>query len=284
MPELPEVETITRQLQHVAVGKKISAVEVYHPKSLHGDKKILIGQKIKTIERKAKIIIIRFETKFPLLLIHLKMTGQLIYIDKHKRVAGGHPSLDWLATLPNKHTRIEIVFDDQSKLFFNDMRLFGWLKIMTSQKQLDQELSEISSVEPLSSQFTTKALAKALQNTARSVKLILMDQKKISGIGNIYANEALFDAGIDPRRPARSLNGDEIKALHNSLNKVIKQAIYYGGTSQRDYRQLHGQQGTYQDHFLVYNQEGKSCVKCKDLVVKLKLSGRGTFFCPKCQK
>ncbi|MGI5827708.1 MAG: DNA-formamidopyrimidine glycosylase [Patescibacteria group bacterium] len=284
MPELPEVETIVRQLNQVIRGKTVAQVRVFRKKSFRGNKKLLLGKLVTKTRRKAKVILIDFETDFPKLLIHLKMTGQLIFVDKDKQVAGGHPTLEWLAQHPVKHTRVEIKFKDGSSLFFNDMRVFGWVKVIGNQKSLDQELKEFSGIEPLASEFTVSSLASALSASSRPVKLVLMDQKKVAGVGNIYANDVLWDAGIDPRRPAKTLNTQEIRKLHESLNKIIELGIKYGGTSQSSYRQLLGEEGDYQYHFLVYKKEGSACQRCGTIIQKTKLGGRGTFYCQYCQK
>lgn len=289
MPELPEVETLRRQLERAIKGKTIAQVEVLRQKSFKGDQKALVGKQVQKIERQAKVLIIRLAHGFPAVLVHLKMTGQLIYQPltinhQSSRIVGGHPTPDWVGELPSKHTRVILTFKDGSKLFFNDMRVFGWLKVIDNQKQLEKELESAQGVEPLTEEFTVENFQEKLRRTDRAVKLALMDQKLIAGVGNIYANDALWDARIDPKKPAKKLTDEEIKSLKRSVEKVIKKGIKYGGASESDYRQLNGLGGSYQKHFLVYKQNGKICSRCKRTkITKIKLGGRGTYLCPVCQ-
>lgn len=285
MPELPEVETIKRQLNRAVVGKRIDQIQVLRQKSFQGSPKKLVGKKVKTVDRRAKLLIIYLAKKFPAILIHLKMTGQLIFKGRRKRLVGGHPTLDWISQLPTNHTRAIITFRDKTQLFFNDMRVFGWLKAVENQKQLDRELKGVEGVEPLTDEFTTENLKKQLGRTGRAIKIALMDQKLIAGVGNIYANDALWDAKINPRKPAKGLTDKEINRLQQSIERVIKKGIKYGGASDSDYKQLNGMGGKYQKHFLVYKQDGKKCRRCQRAKIKkTKLSGRGTYFCPVCQE
>jgi formamidopyrimidine-DNA glycosylase len=213
------------------------------------------------------------------------MTGQLIYLDKskNKKITGGHPTLDWINKLPSKHTRVSITFDDNSKLFFNDIRVFGWLKPVSSQKELDHEQRNFKGLEPGKPEFTLTNLRGALSRTKRPVKTAIMDQALIAGVGNIYANDALWDAKVSPAKPANTLTQGELKRLRTSLVKVIKLGIKHGGATDSDYRQLNGMGGSYQKYFLTYRQTGKPCKRCQTPIKKLHLGGRGTFLCPVCQ-
>lgn len=289
MPELPEVETLRRQLQQVVVGKKIAKVEVLRSKSFQGKVESLIGQKIAAVERQAKILLLRFNQGFPVGLIHLKMTGQLIYQPlsinhQSSRIVGGHPTLDWVSQLPSKHTRVIIEFSDGSKLFFNDLRVFGWLRVVEKEADLERELSSFRGIEPLTADFTVDNLMSLFKRTARPIKLVLMDQSSVAGVGNIYANDALWDAKIYPRRSAKTLSRAEVERLKESVEKVLRFGIKYGGASENTYRQLSGIGGKYQEHFLVYGKERQPCGRCGTQIQKLGMGGRGTFFCPRCQK
>lgn len=261
MPELPEVETIKRGLEKKIVGLKIKSVKVLSAKNFIGDPQNIIGQKITAVDRRAKIIILKLEINF--LLIHLKMTGQLL-LNKH----------------PDKYTRVIIEFNNQDKLYFNDLRKFGWMKVVKDLKSLK------FGPEPLTKNFTQKYFKNLLGKSKKSIKLILMDQEKISGVGNIYANEALFLAGIDPARKASDLQDKEINSLYLSLKKVLQQGILFGGTSAKDesYRNLSGEKGQMQKHLRVYEKEGQQCFRCQGKIKKIKLGGRGTYYCPACQK
>jgi formamidopyrimidine-DNA glycosylase len=290
MPELPEVETLRRQLQKAIVGKTIAQVGVLRVKSFQGSQTAIVGKTVQRIDRRAKVLAIRLGKGFPVILVHLKMTGQLIYQkskikdQKERRVVGGHPTPDWVGELPSKHTRVMVRFTDSSQLFFNDLRVFGWLKVVGKPKELERELGSFQGIEPLTPAFTAKKLFQQLMRTSRAVKLALMDQKLIAGVGNIYANDALWDARIHPKRPANSLTGTETARLAQSIEKVIRLGIKYGGASENTYRQLSGLGGTYQEHFLVYKQGGKTCPRCKKAKIKkIKLGGRGTYLCLLCQ-
>ena len=262
MPELPEVETIRRQLDKVLVGQRIKGLSAFakgYGETMQG----IIGKKIVAVKRKAKMIIIEL-SKGESLLIHLKMTGQLIYNGKE-----------------NKYTRA--IFElDKGKLYFNDLRKFGWIKLVTN-KELKQQLVKLPP-DVVDKKFTKKYLEKVLKSSGRAIKLVLLDQTKMGGIGNIYANEILFCGGTDPRIPANRVKN--INELHQCIQKIINQGIKYGGSTASDehFVNARGEPGMYQQHFLVYEQEGKKCSRCKGEIIKIKLGGRGTYYCPACQK
>jgi len=280
MPELPEVETIKRGLEKKIVGLTIKSVEVFTSKSFQGDKGKIIPKKIIGIIRRAKILIIEFRDNY--LLVHLKMTGQLIFRKfsmtnnqfsiKTKRYDVGE--------LPNKYTRVIIEFNNKDKLYFNDLRKFGWMKIV---KNLDNlKLGP----EPLEKEFTFEYFKKMLKKSRRPIKIIIMDQQNLSGVGNIYATEALFYAQIYPGKPANSLSDIEILRLRKSIIKVLKMGIANLGSSSKDeaFRDIEGNKGSMQKHFAVYEREGLDCPGCKGKIKKIKLGGRGTYFCVNCQK
>jgi formamidopyrimidine-DNA glycosylase len=283
MPELPEVETIRLGLQKAIVGKTISGVDIRVPKLFHGEKKDIVGKKIVDIDRRAKQIIIDVEGDNDLL-IHLKMTGQLIFEDGKSRVAGGHPSVDWVAKLPNSTTHIIFDFSDGSKLFFNDLRKFGWIKVFNS-KELKGKLSDELGVEPFEKEFTAEKLGEIIKSKPRwNIKKVLTDQSLISGIGNIYADESLYWAGILPTRLAKDIADNEISKLRESIIKSLEIGLKYGGSSENTYYKIDGTKGQAQEHFQVYAQGGKKCKRCDGVVKKIRLNGRGTHFCEKCQK
>ena len=179
MPELPEVETIRKQLNKALKGRRIKEVEVLREKSFKGKKKRLVGKKVEGVERKAKLLMVVLEGK-ERLLIHLKMTGQLILIDEgKKRVVGGHPTADWVNDLPSKHTRVVISFLNGGKLYFNDMRVFGWIKLIKEKEW--RELEEKMPMDVIDKEFTEEYLKKTLKSSRRAVKLVIMDQKKWVG-------------------------------------------------------------------------------------------------------
>ncbi|NCP47141.1 hypothetical protein COT86_02565 [Candidatus Collierbacteria bacterium CG10_big_fil_rev_8_21_14_0_10_43_36] len=276
MPELPEVETIRGQLDKVLDGKTITEVEVLRAKSFLGDPRILEGKKIREVKRKAKVIEIYFEGAREMVIVHLKMTGQMVYV-------GGHPTVDWIRELPSKHTRVVWTFKDRAKLFFNDMRVFGWMKIVDLDEYEKGKRRTIPDV--IDEGFSTEYLFTVLKRSRKPVKLVLLDQDKIGGIGNIYVNDALFLARINPLRASNSLDDVETKRLHSAVVKVIKLGIKYGGASAADEKfvNVFGLGGTYQKHFLVYQKNGQKCSECGTAIEKIKLGGRGTFYCPNCQ-
>lgn len=256
MPELPEVETICRQLNKVLAGQRI--------KSLRGVSLQVEGKKILGVKRKAKMIIIELSEGVSLL-IHLKMTGQLIYNGKE-----------------NKYTRAIFTLD-KGRLYFNDLRRFGWIKLVTN-KELKQQLVKLPP-DVVDKEFTPHLLQNILRSSGQAIKTVLMDQSKMGGIGNIYANEILFCAGIDPQTPANTV-GLQVRNLQGCIKKIINQGIKYGGSTASDenFVNARGEPGKYQQHFLVYEQEGKKCLRCKQKIIKVKLGGRGTYYCPGCQK
>ncbi len=271
MPELPEVETIRRDLGRLVVGKKILDVTTDSPKqvkpSLVKLKKPIVGAKIKKIERRAKVLFI-FLSSGQILAIHLKLTGRLLVRKK------GAPKDDW------QHVVFSLSGDKE--LRFCDLRKFGWVKLVKDKKELEKLLGEFGP-EPLDG-LTLKQFKAILASSGRAVKLVLMDQKKIGGVGNIYANDALFLARIDPRRPANKITEKEAKKLLQALEKVLRAGIRYRGASDQYYLDALGRKGSYQDHFLTYGRQGKKCFDCGGRIKRIKIGGRGTFFCPKCQK
>lgn len=282
MPELPEVETIAFQLNEVLFDKVIEKVVVYREKNFLGDKNDLVGKRIMKVGRKAKMVRFEFSNLEKIVQVHLKMTGQLIFVDGEKRVVGGHPTSDWVKSLPSKFTRVEIVFEDGSTLFFNDMRAFGWMKIIT--KTLEHENLKNQAPDVVDKEFTLEFFENVLAKYKRPVKIILLDQQLMGGIGNIYANDALNLAKVLPTRKANELNRKEIEKLHEAIKFVINLGIKSGGASAANYVDTKGLGGTYQNYFLTYKQEGKLCKNCGGKIVKIKLGGRGTFYCPNCQK
>lgn len=304
MPELPEVETIRRGLQKTIVGKKIAEIEIRLPKIVSiGPKvvsnirsanpsksrqfrKLLAGQKILSVKRRAKMLLI--DITGPLtILIHLKMTGQLVFAKK------GEKKLIKILNLPNagrellphKHTHVIFKFSDGSKLFYNDMRQFGYLRLVTD-KELPhvKELSEYGP-EPLIADLTANYLAvKAKSRPGLAVKLFLMDPKVVAGIGNIYSDEILYWSKIRPTRALRSLKVQDFQAITKSIPKVLKAALKAQGSSVGDYFKVDGTEGRYGRQHMVYGRYGEKCKKCRTVIKSVKLGGRTGSYCPKCQK
>lgn len=281
MPELPEVETIAVQLSEVLIGKTITKVIVYREKNFLGDSDSLVGRRVKAVGRKAKMVGIEFENFEGLVQVHLKMTGQLILVSGEKRVVGGHPTSDWVKSLPSKHTRVEIFFDNGSTLFFNDMRAFGWMRITTKEEQNRQAKDMPPDVVDM--EFTLKYFESILKKYRRPIKIVLLDQLLMGGIGNIYANDVLNLAKILPTRKASEIKHSEVEKLYEVVKYLIGFGIKCGGASAANYVDTKGLGGTYQNYFLTYKRDGKPCKNCGQKIVKIKLGGRGTFYCPRCQ-
>ncbi|MDP1690311.1 MAG: DNA-formamidopyrimidine glycosylase family protein [bacterium] len=378
MPELPEVETIRKGLAKTIVGKKIVKFESRDPKVVRFEAKEIEGMIITNIERRAKILIFNLSNKkgvIPakagiqkesildprvsldiardkkpeddkvnkLILIHLKMTGQLIweacageseFCLKKSRIAGGHPSPDWVAKLPNAYTRAIFHFDDDSVLFFNDLRRFGYLKLynlttdvipakagIQKESILDPRVSldiardkkpeddklwvdipELAKLgpEPIrltdarsgqalfdsGEKFTVEYLMKrAAKIPNRKIKQFITDQEIISGVGNIYVDEALFYAGVLPTRPVKEIKLSKWQKIKSSIIKALELGIKYGGSSEDTYVDAFGNQGTMGNHTKVYRRTGQPCLNgCGGVIKRITLGGRGTHFCPICQK
>lgn len=284
MPELPEVETIVSDLNKKLKNKIIIAFKILDKKvvqSSQDDFKKVAGKKVGSVERRAKMIIFNFGRDF--LVMHLKMTGQLVLKTKNNVSAGGHPIIGIGKELPNKFTRLIFEFNDTSKLYFNDVRKFGWAKIINQDdfEKLDAEIG----VEPLSKDFTLGYLEKIIANRKKlTIKQAIMDQKHIAGIGNIYADEALFMARIKPFRRSSSLKPAEIKKLWQAIPKILKFAVKHRGTSFSDYIDAQGETGNFIRYLKVYGRAGEKCRVCGNLILKKKLGGRGTNWCDECQK
>ncbi|MFH0856902.1 MAG: bifunctional DNA-formamidopyrimidine glycosylase/DNA-(apurinic or apyrimidinic site) lyase [bacterium] len=295
MPELPEVETIKQELNNTVIGKKIKAVDVFLPKIINVSppefKKKLSGTIVKNVERRAKNLIItisrnRRETiNLPLqadrvhakdenlyLLVHLKMTGQLIYIQNNS------------INIKNKYTHIIFNFTDGSKLLFNDLRQFGYIKLLN-----DNELSayldkQNFGYEPLENNFTSDKLKDLLRGKKGKIKVMLMDQTFLSGIGNLYAAEICFYAKINPARQISTLTDTETENLYLGIKKILTDAIKHKGSSIENYVDIYGKKGGFVPFLKVYNRKGKKCYRCGSIIQAIKLGGRGTYFCHNCQR
>jgi formamidopyrimidine-DNA glycosylase len=288
MPELPEVETIKRELFQKIKGKKIVSVEVLTPKTINCSadkfKKIIENSKIKDVQRRAKLLIIKLSNNYNLA-VHLKLTGQFIYKLKTAR-----------CDLPEeKYARLIFTFQNndksdtkslvRDKLFFNDLRKFAFVKLLND-KKLEELLTEKDfGPEPLDKSFTLKIFQSLLfQKKKTKIKPLLMNQNFLAGVGNIYAAESCFCAKILPTRLAGSLTKEEIKKLYQCLRKILKTAIIRKGSSVNQYVDVFGKKGNYVSLLKVYAREGKICLRCGSKIKKINLNGRGTCFCPNCQK
>ncbi len=325
MPELPEVETIKLGLSKKIVGLKISKIQIISPKSFIGSTKKVEGQKVLKIWRRAKILGIDLSSSLRdhkvakqskseiatspsaprndsdiTLLIHLKMSGQIIYVPNYKRLTinnerfvGGHPTSDMLGKLPNSHTRVIFTFSDPlrprseasgSKLYFNDQRRFGWVRVVNSSSLIDNSSLKNLGPEPLEKSFTWQILRNnLLKHKSQPVKVAIMDQSIVAGVGNIYASEACFNAGLDPRTKVSQLTDKDMKSLHRGVLKALRAGIKHGGATRAHFVDPEGRKGYFLDYAKVYWKNGKPCPNCRTEIKKITLGGRGTYFCPKCQ-
>lgn len=297
MPELPEVENLRLGLEKNILGQKIVKVEVKKPKLVSGkgniriasNKKVkefetkLLGETFQKIERRAKNLIFRFKSG-KVLLVHLKMSGQFVYKSKNKKVIGGHPIELSEKETPNKHTHVTFNLS-KGDLYYNDTRMFGYLLYFPTDKHLkDSKHFELLGLEPLDKKFTPKYFEDSLKNKKGKIKAVLMNQEIVTGLGNIYADETLFESKIKPTRSANSLSKEEIKLLHQSIVRIIKKAIKVGGSSVATYRLLDESMGNYAREHKVYGKHGEKCPRCGFRLKKTEIQNRTTIFCPNCQK
>jgi len=270
MPELPEVETIRRQLAAEIVGKKIVSVEYDTPKMLRpvGEEfaQAVTGLVISSIDRRAKMLFLDLDNGQSIA-IHLKLNGRLLHRERTDPA--------------DEYVHIKLVFNDDSELRFADSRKFGFMELKVESEKL--KVIEGYGPEPLDD-LSREKFFEIVHNSRRRIKDLLMDQKSIAGVGNIYANDALWLGKIHPETAGQKLSHQEIDTLFDTLESVLKEALIDGGASDQWYRQLHGEEGHYQEHFKVYGQTGKECVRHPgEKIQYLKVSQRGTFICPRCQ-
>jgi formamidopyrimidine-DNA glycosylase len=287
MPELPEVETIRTGLKEKILGKKITDIKLNLRKQIKTDFKefisIVKGNSIADIERIGKFLAFKLGRGNKYILAHLRMTGQLIYRKGKVMVAGGHQISEKDLYLPNKYSHVVFTFSDGSNLFFNDQRQFGYMMLAGKNEVL--RIRSGYGVEPLSKEFTLAVFKKIIFGRSTNIKAMLLDQKKIAGIGNIYADESLFAAHIYPGRPANSLNETEIKNLHSAIIKILRSSIKHGGTTFSNFLDCEGTKGRFIKFLKIYGRKGQRCFRCpKSIVQKTKIAGRGTSYCEKCQK
>ncbi len=306
MPELPEVETIRRGLEKTIINHKIDDIEIRLAKQFHGDVSFVIGATVLAVRRYGKGLLIDLDNGYSLA-IHVKMTGQLIYrrvsdVSQVSRVSQAESSI---GELPNKWTHVifslkQIVrhsgkrsasridsgqarmTEEKAYLYYNDQRQFGWIKVVKTSEAKNLPFFKSLGPEPLSN-LTLKQFSTIVHSTKTPIKLVLMDQAKLAGIGNIYANDALYRAKIHPKRAANSLSADEQQTLFTAIEAVLTKGIEVGGASEWHYVDVLGGKGKYQNFFLVYGKDGTSCKHCGTAIERISLGGRGTFFCPVCQ-
>jgi formamidopyrimidine-DNA glycosylase len=286
MPELPEVETIKNDLNETIVGLKIKKIKIHNPSTIKNPRTEfingLIDKKVSGLHRVGKTLIINFFKSASILIFHLKMTGQLIYCSKKTILAGGHSGEENLSCSAGRHTRLEISFSDNSMLFFNDLRKFGYAKL--AGKEEIEIIKNRLGPEPHGGKLTYGYLSKKIKKSRAPIKALLLDQKIIAGIGNIYADEILFASKIHPGRPGFSIKSREIKKIIQSADEIIKKAIENRGTTFNNYVDASGRQGRFLKLLNVYGRKDKACPACGQAIKKTKVAGRGTHYCHHCQK
>jgi len=288
MPELPEVETVRIGLSAFLPGKTVQAVQHDWPKSFPNAstdvEKFLIGAKIERVKRRAKVLIIELNTKYSLV-IHLKMTGQLVYRGEHERFGAGHPNDSLVHDLPDKTTHVQLEFTDGTHLFFNDQRKFGWVRLLPTAEVPHLDFFVKVGPEPLANDFTDTEFIQRLQRRKKSgIKAVLLDQTVVAGIGNIYADESLWGAKIHPETKVQDVPQKQLKILFKELQAVLRLAIEKGGSTDRNYVNAEGKKGSYMSFARVFRREGKPCPRCGTTIIKTRVAGRGTHICPHCQK
>jgi formamidopyrimidine-DNA glycosylase len=319
MPELPEVETVARGLRQLIVHKVIKSATTdtlkSFPNSSADIKAFLIGATITAVRRRAKVLMIDLDSDYSLV-IHLKMTGQLVYVGptqpfsskdtqtvKNGLLAGerrsllekvasnldrfgaGHPTDSLIGELPDRSTRVTLTFTDGSHVYFNDQRKFGWMKLMPTIEIPNIDFMKKVGPEPLESDFTVEQFAQRFKRRAKtSIKAALLDQTVIAGVGNIYADESLWGAKIHPQRLVGSIIPAEFTKLYTELRAVMNLAIEKGGSTDKNYVNAEGKRGSYMDFARVFRREGQPCPRCSTTIIKFKAAGRGTHICPHCQR
>ena len=287
MPELPEVETVRRGIDKLAVGKKILNVDILNEKSFQASRNdiqaFLVGSKIIATRRRAKVLIIDLSTKYSLV-IHLKMTGQIVFRGE-ENWAAGHPTDSFAAKLPDRSTRIIFELDSNAKLFFNDQRKFGWVKLLPTEEVMELEFLKKVGPEPLEGDPRQEFLRRIRRHNNTTIKSAILNQSVIAGIGNIYADESLWTAKVHPATRVRDLTDEKLLEILHAANEVMTHSIESGGSTMKNYIRADGTKGDYLEKFAnVFRREGKACLRCGTNIIKIRVAGRGTHICPNCQR
>lgn len=285
MPELPEVETIRRGLEKLTLKKEICKVHVLCEKSLRGDIVNVEGQEIVDFDRRGKALLIKLSNEMTMM-VHLRMTGQLIFVGQKndERFAAGHPDGGFVEKMPGRHTRVYFEFTDGTNLYFNDQRKFGFVAILNNEELAADKFLQKLGPEPW--QISKDEFWKRIQKHSKSpIKAVVLDQQIVAGVGNIYADEGCFYAGIFPGMPAGELTRVQSDKLLEGLRTVMQAAIDSGGSTMKDYVRADGTKGSYLEKFAqVFRRDGDECRKCGAKILKTRVAGRGTHYCPNCQK
>ena len=322
MPELPEVETVRIGLARLLPGRRVASVLFDWPKSFPNApedvQNFLVGAAVTAVRRRAKVLIIDLDSAYSLI-VHLKMTGQLVFIGPvdsprisdmggemretpdppssriphlksrtlppPERFGAGHPNDSLIGELPDKSTRVTLSFADDSRLFFNDQRKFGWMRLLPTVEVAHLDFFQKVGPEPLAADFNWEGLrARLLTRPGTTVKAALLDQAVVAGIGNIYADESLWGARIHPATPVKSFRAEHFRKLYEELIFVLELSIEKGGSTDRNYVNAEGKRGSYLTFARVFRRDGQPCPRCGAIILKTRVAGRGTHFCPHCQR
>lgn len=288
MPELPEVETVRIGLSTLLIGKTVLGAVHDTDKSFPNAKadvdQFLVGATVTDIRRRAKVLLIELSSGYSLV-IHLKMTGQMVYRsnDDAKQFGAGHPNGSLIGKLPDNSTRVTFDLGD-AKLFFNDQRKFGWVRLIPTSEVMSIDFIKKLGPEPLAADFTATAFrARLLRRKNTNIKAALLDQTVVAGVGNIYADESLWGAKLHPSTLVKNVSTAKLNTLFNELQYVLKLAIEKGGSTDKNYVNAEGKKGSYMSFARVFRREGQACPRCGTTVIKTRVAGRGTHFCPVCQ-
>ncbi len=288
MPELPEVETIRRGLGSLIVGKRIVNAQVFDsPKSFPNApadvQQFLVAAEIIAVRRRAKVLLIELSSQYTLV-IHLKMTGQLVFRGE-QTFGGGHPTDSLIHKLPDKSTRVQLDFSDGSKLFFNDQRKFGWMKLMPTIEVPNIDFMQKVGPEPLDDSFAAKEFIQRIRRrNGTTIKAAILDQTVLAGVGNIYADESLWAAKIHPATRVRDVSNAQLAELLKEIKFVLTLSIEKGGSTDKNYVDAEGKKGSYLTFANVFRREGEDCPRHPGVQIeKIRVAGRGTHICPVCQ-
>ena len=318
MPELPEVETVRRGLAELLIGRTVRQATVFDsPKSFPNApgqvEQFLYGATVTAVRRRAKVLIIDLDSDYSLV-VHLKMTGQLVFRRGRRHAArasskkswvprkvaqdfledttrdggdfgGGHPTDSLVGELPDRSTRVQIDFSNDSHLFFNDQRKFGWIKLLPTAEVMNLPFMQKVGPEPLDPKTTAKEFIQRIRRRQNSmIKPAFLDQTVIAGVGNIYADEALWAAQIHPETRVKNVTDTQLNTLFTELRNILQLSIDQGGSTDKNYVDAEGRKGNYLTFAHVFRREGQACHRHPDQeIVKLKVGGRGTHICPACQ-
>lgn len=294
MPELPEVETVKRGLERLIVKKTIKSITHDTPKSFPNPPNevdsFALGASILGVHRRAKVLLIDLSTSYTFV-IHLKMTGQLVFLGSKNqdlpssRWGAGHPNHSLVGKLPDKSTRVTFEFTDGSKLFFNDQRKFGWVKLLPTISVPEIDFMKRVGPEPLEDSFTAEQfISRVRRRNGTTIKAAILDQTVLAGVGNIYADEALWAAKLHPASRVRDVSDAELSTLLTAIKDVMMLSIEHGGSTDKNYVDAEGNKGSYLQFANVFRREGQPCPRHSDVLIeKIRVAGRGTHICPVCQ-